>query len=293
MKKITVITTTYNRALLLPNVFNSLQMQTSKEFEWLVVDDGSNDDTENIVADMKKKATFEIRYLKKENGGKHKALNLGISKIITPLTIILDSDDSLLPNAIELIIKYALKYKCNKNIGVFSFLKCYTNGEIVVPMENDEIISDYTQYRIKENRPGDMAEVFYTNVLKEVPFPEFKGERFLSEDVVWIEIAKKYKCVFVNIPIYQCEYLEDGLTFNDKAMKFDSPLGSMMRGKALMNKECGLKTQIKGAIIYNCYKNVLKEPVPKELLLDTYFEKTLVFLTLLLGVFYCKKWNPA
>lgn len=291
MNKVTVITPTYNRASLLPNVFKSLQMQSSKEFEWLVVDDGSNDNTEDVVADILHKATFDIRYIKKENGGKHTALNLGISKITTSLTIILDSDDILLPNAIELILQYDLKYKSNKKIGVFSFLKCHTNGEIVVPLQNKEFISTYTQCRIKENRPGDMAEVFYTNVLKETPFPEFQGERFLSEDIVWIEIAKKYQCVFIDTPIYQCEYLEDGLTSNDKPMKFSSPLGSMMRGKMLMAKECGLKARIKGAIIYNCYKKVLNRQVPEGLLLDSYFEKMLVFLTLFLSQFYYKKWK--
>lgn len=291
MNKVTVITPTYNRASLLPNAFKSLQMQTSKEFEWLVVDDGSNDNTEYAVSEMIEEATFDIRYIKKENGGKHTALNLGIAKITTPLTIILDSDDILLPNAIELILQYDLKYKSNEKIGVFSFLKCHTDGEIFVPLQKKEFISTYTQCRIKENRPGDMAEVFYTNILKSHPFPVFKGERFLSEDIVWIEIAKKYQCVFIDKPIYQAEYLEDGLTCNDKVMKFSSPFGSMMRGKMLMTKECGFKNRVKGAIIYNCYKKVSKKEIPQNLLLDTYFEKLLVFLTSFLGEFYYKKWK--
>lgn len=292
MKTLTVITSTYNRANLLYNLFDSLQNQTSNDFEWLIIDDGSNDNTEKVLYEIKKKANFKVNYIKKKNSGKHKSLNLGISKINTKLTIIVDSDDKLLPNAVELIVRYYLKYKDNKNIGVFSFLKCYSNGDIVVTMNQDEILSSYIEYRIKENRPGDMAEVFYTKILKENPFPEFKDEKFLSEDILWIKIAKKYKCMFINIPIYECEYLEDGLTFNDKVMKFSSPLGSVLRGKSLMSKECGLKSQVKGAIIYNCYAKILKNRIPKDLNLDTNFQKALVFLTKPLGGFYYKKWKP-
>lgn len=138
------------------------------------------------------------------------------------------------------------------------FLKSNPDGNPVVGLEKEEFVTNYIGYRIKGNRPGDMAEVFRTDVLKAYPFPEYSGEKFLSEDVVWIEIGKKYNCVFVNKSIYQCEYLDCGLTANDKSLKFASPKGSMMRGKQLMSKECGIKANIKGAIIYDCYKKSLR-----------------------------------
>ena len=91
-----------------------------------------------------------------------------------------------------------------------------------------------------------MAEVFRTEVLKKFPFPQFKGERFLSEDIVWIEIGLKYDCVFINQPVYQCEYLEDGLTANDKKMKFASP-GFMMRGKIFNEPRMWIEGKYKGS----------------------------------------------
>ena len=285
MELITVITPTYNRASLLLNLFESLKQQ-ERDFKWLIVDDGSNDDTEKVVGGFK--ADFNIKYIKKENGGKHTALNVGIREIDTELTIIVDSDDTLLPSAIQDIKGIHEKYRANDKIGAYSFLRCYSDGKPVVPLDKGEFIDNYIKYRIKEHRPGDMAEVFNTKVLQEYPFPEFAGERFLSEDIVWIEISKKYDFVFINKAIYECEYLEGGLTANDKPMKFASPIGSMLRGKRLMSKECGLMANIRGAIIYNCYNlNSVRGGIPT----DEFREKLLVYVTKPLGWYYRRKWQ--
>lgn len=288
---VTILTPTYNRCDKLPALKKSLENQKNKNFEWLIVDDGSTDQTADWVEQIKKETDFPVRYIKKANGGKHTALNTGVKEINSELTMIVDSDDVLLPDAVGLIEKYYEKYKSKKEIGVFSYLRVFSNGNAIVPMEQDEQVASYIQYRIKENRPGDMAEVFFTKVLKGFPFPEFSGERFLSEDVVWIQIGLKYKYVFINQPVYQCEYLEGGLTDNDKRIKFASPVGSMMRGKMLMSPECGLKINIKGAIIWNCYQQEIASKLPKEVDLITLREKILVFGTKLVGRYYNKKWK--
>lgn len=289
MAFLTIITPTYNRAYILPTLFQSLCAQSCKEFEWLIVDDGSKDNTEEVVRTFT--ADFPVRYLRKENGGKHTALNAGIQTITTELTIIVDSDDHLLPDAVEKIKCYYDKYKEDPTIGALCFLKCYQDGKVVIGMDREEFTDSYIDYRIKGNRPGDMAEVFRTNALRENPFPEFPGERFLSEDVVWIEIGKKYRFAFINQPIYVCEYLEDGLTANDKPMKFASPIGSMLRGKRLMSRECGLKVNIKGAIIYNCYSHDVKVELTDILKIDSIWDKLLIWFTYIPGIYFRKKWK--
>lgn len=291
MKLVTVLTPSYNRGKNLKDLFESLQKQSSYNFIWMVVDDGSKDETETLVKSYIEKANFELVYIKKNNGGKHTALNEGIKKINTTLTFIVDSDDTLLPNAISTIEDYFDKYKDNADIGVFSFLRCKKDGTPIVKAPQDEFVGSYIQTRIVENLPGDMAEVYFTHTLKEFPFPEFPNERFLSEDIVWIQIGEKYKYVFVNKPIYQCEYLEGGLTDSDKSMKFASPLGSMMRGKMLMKKVCGLKVNFKGAIIYNCYKTDVNEMIPEILELQGIYEKFLAFITYPLGKVFYRKWR--
>lgn len=288
-RKLTIITPSYNRAYTLEKLYESLLSQRN-EFEWLIVDDGSTDNTEDLVEKFICAGEIEIKYVKKKNGGKHTAINYGVKLIRTPLTMIVDSDDRLKDGAVNNIINIFEKYKNRKDIGVFSFLRCYPNGKNIISVENSEFESDYITYRVKENRPGDMAEVFRTSVLKQYRFPEFEEEKFISEDIVWIEIAKRYKTLFTNISVYECEYLPDGLTANDKPMKFASPLGSMLRGKQLMYKKCGIKANIKGAIIYDCYKNEVKKDIPKELLLSKR-EFFLTKLFLLLGKKYNKKWK--
>ena len=288
---ITVLTPTYNRCDKLIKLKESLEQQTSKNFEWMIVDDGSTDKTEEWVSKIKDKLGFLVKYIKKTNGGKHTALNVGIQAISTEMTIIVDSDDILLPNAIELITKFYNKYKDNNQIGAFSFLRVFPNREVVSPISQDEIISSYIQYRIKGNRSGDMAEVFFSRVLKEYPFPEFYGEKFLSEDVVWLQISKKYKYVFINQAIYQCEYLQDGLTLNDKKNKFASPIGSMLRGKMLMNPQCGFVANLKGAIIYNCYRKEIRGTLPEVVSPDTFRDKILILITNIFGIYFRKKWK--
>lgn len=285
---LTIITPSYNRGYTLNRLYESLCNQNMR-IKWLIVDDGSTDDTSTIVKDFKSTSYLEITYVKKTNGGKHTAINYGMKYIETPLTMIVDSDDWLMPEAVKEIGAIYNKYKSIDSVGVFSFLKCYSDGRIIIEAESKEIIDNYTHYRVKGNRPGDMAEVFRTRVLKDNPFPVFEGERFLSEDIVWVSIARRYSTVFTNVPIYMCEYLEDGLSFNDKPMKLASPLGSMLRGKVLMSKECGLVSNIKGAIIYNAYKNCINTRVSKmkpDTLILSFYQKILTTLTIPMGKLY-------
>ena len=291
MALITVITPTYNRAARLEELFQSLCCQTSRNFEWLVVDDGSTDDTAQMVQEMTGKAGFPVRYIYKENGGKHTALNVGIREINTELTFIVDSDDAVLPHGIELIEAYYQKYKDDDSIGVWAFLKQTRSRGIILRMPEDEYVGDYIEERIHKRRPGDMAEVFRTQALREFPFPEFPGERFLSEDVVWIPLAMKYRSVFINKAIYLFEYLPDGLTNNDKVLKFASPLGSMMRGKMLMKKECGMLSRVRGAIIYTCYKKEVIDAITPCVELTHWCDKFMAALLAPLGAYYYKKWK--
>ncbi len=166
--KITVLTPTYNRAKYLSKLYESLKKQTNKNFEWFIIDDGSIDETKEKVEKWKKDGVISINYMHKENGGKHKALNVAIKNINTILTFIVDSDDWLTEDAIETIEYYYNKYKDNKKIGGFSFLRKYSNG-LVNGREfpKDELIDSYINVRINANMLDDKAEVYYTEILKQ------------------------------------------------------------------------------------------------------------------------------
>ena len=107
-----------------------MQKQTSKDFEWLLIDDGNTEGTKNIVEEMKQAADFPVRYIYKENGGKHTALNLGVQHITSELTFIVDSDDTLVPDAIETILEYYSKYKSHTDLCGYSFLRKFPDGKL-------------------------------------------------------------------------------------------------------------------------------------------------------------------
>lgn len=257
--KITVITPTYNRGENLHKLYSSLKEQTNKEFVWLVIDDGSSDNTEDIMKKLINKNELVIEYYKKQNGGKHTALNMGIKKIQTELTFIVDSDDWLEKNAIERINLYHEKYKMDDKICGYSFLRKYSNGTINGKLFNkNEIVDDYINVRINgEDTNADKAEVWKTKCLKEYPFPEFPGEKFLGEDVVWMQLALKYKMVFINEPIYISEYLANGLTKNRRKNNIKSPNGCYYRAKITIDiskyKSINFKYLIKNVMQYIIY----------------------------------------
>lgn len=257
MQLLTILTPTYNRARLLKNLYKSLCQQTKQDFCWLVVDDGSTDETGQLVREFVARAPFEIRYLYKQNGGKHTAVNLGVTNIRTKLTFIVDSDDQLTNDAVETIFTVHQKYENLANNSGYCFLKGNKDGEILEGcFKKDESIGNYIDDRLNKNMWGDKAEVYFTSVLKQYPFPEYPGEHFISEDIVWIPIALKYNIVQINKQIYICDYLQDGLTQNGRKVKMAAPIGGKERAKQLMNPRCCFKLRMKGALLHAVYSQV-------------------------------------
>lgn len=251
---VTVLTPTYNRAHLLPNLYNTLCNQSNMNFIWMIVDDGSTDNTTKLINQIQKDKKFDILYFQKVNGGKHTALNYGISKVETPLLFIVDSDDWLPDNAISTIEEYYEKYHSYDNLCGFSFLRCYANGNINYgPFPIDEAIETYLEARINKNLGGDKAEVFYTSIIKKYRFPEFTGEKFYSEDGVWIRISGEFDMVHINKCIYFCEYLEGGLTRSGSKMKIKSPLGMMDRSRNFLLSKSKWIVKVKHSLLFLIY----------------------------------------
>ncbi len=215
---ITVFTPTYNRAYILENLYKSLLSQTSKNFEWVVVDDGSVDDTASFFNTIKKNDNpFQITYVVQSNGGKHRAVNHGVRLAKGEVFFIVDSDDYLTNDAIEKIENWINSLPQGDKWAGVSGLKGYSLTETVGgEHRGKEGFVDATNLeREKYNLHGDKAEAYFTEVLKKYPFPEFEGENFITEEVVWNAIAYDgYKIRWYNEIIYVCEYLEDGLTKN-------------------------------------------------------------------------------
>lgn len=248
-KTLTIFTPTYNRANLLSRVFKSLQQQTSFDFEWLLVDDGSTDKTETIIEEFKREpTTFPIRYFKQENGGKHRAINFGVKKAEGAYFLILDSDDFLHNYTIEKIKPMLLKVKAEDNLAGIAVRRAYKDGTIVGNEFSNPISTSSLNIRYKYHITGDLVEIFKTNILKEYPFPEYEGEKFCPEALVWNRIAQNYNLKFFNAGLYVTEYIEGGLTEKIVKIRMQSPQASMLHYAELASYDIPFKEKIKAGI---------------------------------------------
>lgn len=213
---ITVFTPTYNRGVLLRRLYESLVGQTVYDFEWIVVDDESTDDTKLFLEKVRNMgAPFPIQSFEQKHGGKHRAMNLAVKLAKGKYFFPVDSDDWLPENAMELIISWLKEIQDIPSLCGVAGQKALADGKPVGSSFacDEEYIDASSLERKKLHIEGDKAEVFATEVLRKHPFPEFDGEYFVTEAVCWNAIAADgYKLRWYQEPIYCCEYLEDGLT---------------------------------------------------------------------------------
>lgn len=287
---ITVFTPAYNRAHLLPRLYESLCKQTFKDFEWLIVDDGSTDDTKSLSLSLSSRegTDFPIRYFYQENGGKPSAFNNGIGRAKGELFFIVDSDDYITPDALETIHNDWEMVK-DKGLCGISYLKGYINkGVIGNEHPQDGFIGDFVDVRIKQNTGGDKAEVWVTKLLNQYRYPIFPGEKFIGESYIWYQLTEKYKMLFRNKLIYLAEYLEGGLSQSGRAMRIKCPLGAIELCKVCMSPRFGFSFREKKAILYVAYHFFAKKSF-KEMMTTPY--KGLVLLNYIPGYLLYRYWN--
>lgn len=233
MHFITIFTPTYNRGPLIERLYQSLLAQTQKNFEWLILDDGSTDNTESYFANLlNKQQPFPIRYIKQENGGKHRAINKGVINAEGKLFFIVDSDDYLTENAIEKINQWTATLDDSRKWAGIAGLRGQSKNRILGQHNStSEFIDAKNSERRKYNLLGDKAEIYFTEVLKKYPFPEIPGENFISEEIIWNAIARDdYYLRWFNEIIYISNYLEGGLT-KDSFKDYNNPQGRLLWAK--------------------------------------------------------------
>lgn len=228
----TVFTPTYNRATLLKRLYESLKQQTFQDFEWVVVDDGSTDDTVALVQSFVDEKQLSIKYVKVENGGKHRAINKGLELAEGEIFAIVDSDDYLTANALQKISEWFAEIE-KENSKTFCGVaggKGYDQDSMIGTTFLGEYVDATPLERKRYHITGDKFEVFYTDVLRKYPFPSFEGEKFMSEIVVWTRLGKDgYYIRWHQDIVYICDYLEDGLTTNNFRVLSNSPKGYALR----------------------------------------------------------------
>ncbi|UPA31239.1 glycosyltransferase family 2 protein [Terrisporobacter glycolicus] len=224
--KLTIFTPTYNRAYCLTNCYESLLRQYNKNFEWLIIDDGSSDNTESLVNSwLSKNNGFQIKYIYKQNGGLHTAYNEAIAHISTELSMCVDSDDYIPDNCINDILNFWDRHKSNKYAGIVG-LDSYTDGSIIGDLLPDQKyinLIDLLTNKYNLNN-GDRKLVVRTDLYKSVfPMKSFKGEKNFNPHYMHLLISKEYDFLVLNKVLCIVEYQENGMSNNIINQYYNSP----------------------------------------------------------------------
>ena len=252
MSLITVFTPTYNRKKLLERLYHSLKRQTDQKFEWLIVDDGSTDDTKLFVDNIISESTFEIIYVYKKNDGKPSAHNKAVELCENDFILIVDSDDILTDNAIEVLNKKCEIIQSMDNVsGIIGNKGLITNKEKVIgnKMPDIEYASGLELYQ-KCGFKGETLRLYKTKILKEFLFPLIENEKFIPENVVFDKIDQHYKMLVIHEILYLCEYQETGLSSNIYNVRKNNPIGYSLSLKSTAETGLSFKKKVGVTILY-------------------------------------------
>ncbi len=253
---LTVFTPTYNRVKTISRLYDSLEKQSSHNFNWIIVDDGSEDETESYIQSIIDHAPFKVTYVKQDNSGKHSAINKGISLSNDEWFFIVDSDDVLPGDSISKVTeKIAL---LDSTYSGVCFRKADLEGNL---LGTSAQMVDYEKNMSPTEAghlfKGDLAYIFRSESMKKYPFPIIKGEKFVPELYIWNKIGDCGKIKFFGRDVvYLCEYLDDGYSQNFSRNLLRNPKGFSIHYRAQISREYTLKNKLKNLIRYlqcECY----------------------------------------
>ena len=288
-KTLTVFTPTFNRAYCLDKCYNSLVNQTSKDFLWLIIDDGSSDNTVKLVDNWILEDKIVIKYIYQENKGMHGAHNAAYENISTSLNVCIDSDDYMPINAVEIILNEWPNIKNNSSCAGIIGLDVYKTGIII----GSKIPNNLKKVKLENlyalhNVTGDKKLVYKTEVIKKYPlYPVFPGEKLVPLSLLYEMIDKDYDLYPINKSLCVVEYQEDGSSLNIFRQYIKNPKGFITYRKYKMKNGLTFYIRFKNACHYVASKLILRD----FRIVSTSAKPALAFLAIPFGVllyFYYK-----
>lgn len=255
--KLTIFTPTYNRASTIVRTYHSLQRQTCNDFEWLIVDDGSTDGTDNIVRPWINEVNkFSIRYIRQPNGGKYRAYNNGLSQAAGELFFCVDSDDWLPENAVERIVSHYESLMAENGIAGITALKEYPDGSLI-GREYTCKIRRCSLYKLELlGEGGERSIVFKTALARLYPFPEETQEKFVTESVIYDRYEGKYEFLVSNDILTTCEYQQTGLSSNPRGLMLRNPAGYKLYFAQRIDLTPSFLERISYALRYHAFRRI-------------------------------------
>ena len=290
MKKLTIFTPAYNRGYTLDKLYKSLINQTDNNFEWLIVDDGSSDNTKEIVESWIEDNIINIRYIYQDNQGKQIAHNTGVLNAKYELFVCVDSDDYCTYDFVEKILNKSKEiYNNNKLVGIIAYRK-FINKDVKYIIPKVKYLT-LTDLNFKYHYKNDLVLVYKTEILKKYLFPKIEGEKFIPETYVYNQIDEIGKMALLPEKIYICEYLKDGYTNNTKKLIKNNPKGYALCAKQRMEITPYFINKVRSASQYTVGSWLAgdKEFIKNE---NKYIYKILILACIPISlVFYIKKYK--
>lgn len=235
---LTVFTPTYNRGYTLHRCYDSLKRQTCRDFVWLVIDDGSTDNTRELVEKWRMEGVVSIRYHHQENRGMHGAHNTAYELIDTELNVCIDSDDHMPEDAVEKILSFWRKHGSAKVGGIIG-LDCDPAGRVIgTPLPQHLTTSTLFELYNKHGVRGDKKMVYRSELTRKYPYPLFPGEKYVSLTYKYNLLGLEYPMLLMNEAICRVEYLDDGSSRNMLRQYRKNPKGFAFFRKEAMKLPC-------------------------------------------------------
>ena len=250
MPTLTVFTPAFNRAYTLPRTYASLLGQTCKDFEWLVIDDGSSDGTGDLVKGWMDDGKIAIRYIFQENQGMHGAHNTAYRNITTELNTCIDSDDYMPADAVEKIVSFWKENGSDRFAGIVGLDYAEKGGLIGTRFPEDLKETTLSGFYAGGGR-GDKKLVYRTDVIRRYPeYPVFNGEKYFSLGYKYLLIDQDYKLLTLNEPLVIVDYQMDGSSFNMYRQYWNNPYGFMFLRKIHMKLKPSFHGRFKSCVHY-------------------------------------------
>lgn len=290
--KISVLTPTYNRGEFLKKLYNSLLENSNYdvEIEWLIMDDGSKDNTRKIVEQFKQNNKIDIKYYYQENQGKMVAINQLVKNATGEMLIDCDSDDYFLPNAFKIIKKEFEKNKNEKNVYGLCFLKYNQKQENIGKLFKYKRNTMFDLY-FKQGEDGEKAIVFYTNIRKKYEHKLERQEKFITEARMYHQMDLDNQMICINEPIMVCEYQKDGYTKNIAKQFKENPYGYLEYFKEILQRED--KNMLFKKRLYVIKHYILFSYITRQYqsnIIKNWKNKILYYILLLPGILKTKKY---
>lgn len=291
MTEIVIVTPSYNRKEFLKKLYNSLLKQDNYDFKWLIIDDGSTDDTGNYIQKLIDDNYIKIEYHYKGNGGKCRALNYAFELVENDtFLLIVDSDDILLPDGVSKVKRSVEKFN-KENIGAIFFLYELTNGKRILGSKNElntTIVSDRYEYnRLYGQHDGCIG--YYSRAIKKYKYPEFEGETYVGPTVIQLAMSREFSIVFTPKVVGIAEYQPNGLTKKGRKLRINNPKGMIRYAELQMSSNNSFLIRFKYAISVWAYLRLGKLSVANPL--QIFPNRKIALLSYLPGIILFKRWK--